>query len=69
MIAGRLVIITTNQQYGLTWGSFGPDAHPRYLGVYGHLDPTQAFKLGINTIVFALTQEGSVTNRVMDSVR
>jgi hypothetical protein len=31
-------------------------------------DPTRALQFGVNTIVFALTQEGSITKRVMDSV-
>ena len=29
----------------------------------------RAFQMGVNIIIFALTQEGSITNRVMDAVR
>ena len=68
VIDGRLVVITTNQKYGLAWGSYGPDGHPASLSAYGHLDPRHVFEFGINIIVFALTQEGSITNRVMDTV-
>jgi hypothetical protein len=32
------------------------------------IDPTLVFRFGINTIIFALTQEGSITKRAMDSV-
>jgi hypothetical protein len=31
-------------------------------------DPTRQLQFGVNLIVFALTQEGSITNQVMDSV-
>ena len=33
------------------------------------LDPTRQFQFGINTIIFALTQEGSITERLMDVVQ
>ncbi|GAG52487.1 unnamed protein product, partial [marine sediment metagenome] len=31
-------------------------------------DNTRVYQMGVNTIVSALTQEGSITHRVMDSV-
>jgi hypothetical protein len=34
-----------------------------------HMDDTRGLQFGVNLIIFALTQEGSITNRVMDSVR
>ena len=33
------------------------------------LDPIRTLQFGVNVIVFALTQEGSVTNRLMNEVR
>ena len=59
-IGGRLLAINTNQGYIIGW----------YTGWYPKLsgDPTQ-FRWGINTIIFALTQEGSITRRLMDSVQ
>jgi hypothetical protein len=68
IIEGRLVVITTNLKYGLKWGSFGPGGHPATLDIYGLQDPKRLFEFGINTIIFALTQEGSITKRVMDGV-
>lgn len=36
---------------------------------YTHLDPTRVHQFFVNVVVFALTQEGSITKRVMDEVR
>ena len=67
---GRIVSITNNAFYVDCWGRWGKD------GVYGaedrrfvDRDPTRQFQFGINTIIFALTQEGSITHRLMTSVR
>jgi hypothetical protein len=33
------------------------------------MDNTRQLQFGVNLIVFALTQEGSITHRLMESVR
>ena len=64
-IGGRLWAIMSNKGWGNAWGDWG--------GYSGHgydwLDPTRALQFGINTIIFALTQEGSTTHRLMDSIK
>jgi hypothetical protein len=57
-IGGRLVAINTNQGYLVSW-----------LGWYEQFPKIGEFRFGINTIIFALTQEGSITNRLMDITR
>ena len=44
------------------WWNGGPQREHK-------MDGTRAFQFGVNMIIFALTQEGSITNRIMDSVR
>lgn len=65
-IDGRLVAFHTNQGYG--WGDWG-HVTPGAGDAYAKYDPAIQFQFGINTIIFALTQEGSITKRVMDSVK
>ena len=38
-------------------------------GAYHKNDITRMLQFCVNTLVFALTQEGSITNQVMDTVR
>ena len=52
------------QNLGIAWENI-----PVYQDKKLYLDNTRLLQFGINTIVFALTQEGSITNRVMESVR
>ena len=69
-INGRLVCIYSTKGYFVPWGDWGPDgAGTRQGHNYAHLDPTRQLQFGANLIIFALTQEGSITNRVMDAVR
>ena len=57
----RLVVIYSTKWYTSAWGNWGPKlAHKK--------NNTRQLQFGINTIIFALTQEGSITNRVMDIV-
>ena len=58
-IDGRMIIMFCHQWYGIAWGSWP--------SVY-NLDNTRQLQFGVNLLVFALTQEGSITNRVMDMV-
>jgi hypothetical protein len=57
---GRLLAIMSNKAYQDIWGG-----NPACRGV----DRTRSYQMGVNIIIFALTQEGSITNRLMDSVR
>ena len=58
-IDGRLLGICTAKNYTGAW-----DVWPNWPGI----DNTRQLQLGINFIVFALTQEGSITQQVMCSV-
>ena len=57
VVDGRLVAILTDKGYTASWTWWTPG-----------LDATRQFQFGVNTIVFALTQEGSITHQVMDNV-
>jgi len=66
-LGDRLAGITTNQMYGQCWGDWGRmTIGGRYY--YKDLDPDRVLQFGINTVIFALTQEGSITHRLMDSL-
>ena len=62
-IENRLVGVMSNQAFANAWGDWNQR------GGYMGLDPTRPLQFGVNTIIFALTQEGSITNRVMNMVR
>ena len=57
-IDGRLVGVSTRKNYWACWWHDG-----------SNFDVSRIQQFGVNIILFALVQEGSVTNRVMDSVR
>jgi len=59
VVQGRLVAILSNKAIPWLWGV--PD-DPQ-------LRSERFLQLGINTIIFALTQEGSITHRLMDSIQ
>jgi len=62
------VVICLNTQQGCVhaWGDWGPDGvHDSFK----ELDPTRCLEFGVNTIIFALTLEGSITHRLMDSIQ
>ena len=63
-VEGRLAAVISYQNLGIAWENI-----PVYQDKKLYLDNTRLLQFGINTIVFALTQEGSITNRVMESVR
>jgi hypothetical protein len=65
---GRLVAILSGKYYTHAWTFWGPGNYVNY-GDWADWNPERPLHFGINTIVFALTQEGSITNRVMDVVR
>ena len=66
---GRLVCIRSHKNFENAWSDQGSDGAPASGGAYAHLDPQRALQFGVNLVVYALTQEGSITNRVMDAVR
>ena len=63
-IDGRLAVVMSYQNLGLAWENPGANNDKSLV-----LDNTRHLQFGINTIIFALTQEGSITNRVMEIVR
>jgi len=69
-IGQRLTLIYTNMGYCNAWGDWGRSGGLRgYSPDEKDWDPTRQFQFGVNLLVFALTQEGSITNRVMDALR
>ncbi len=56
VIDGRLVILYSNRDYGCDWSEWWSG------------DPTNSYKFGVNSIIFALTQEGSITHQAMHYV-
>ena len=65
---GRLVAIFTIKGYWCPWAYHGPTARVK-AAPYSSWDPGRAFQFGVNLIIFALTQEGSITHRLMDSIK
>jgi len=64
-IENRMVAIASQKWWANPWGDWGPDgAH----GGYSKLDPTRQLQFGVNLVIFALTQEGSITHQVMQYV-
>ena len=65
-INGRLLLILCYKHYVFTWGDWG-----RKIELTRNVwdrDNTRQIQFGINTIVFALIQEGSITHRLMDAI-
>jgi hypothetical protein len=60
----RLLVLYTNNNLVHGWVS----RSPVYGDWYPDLDGTRVFQFSVNTIVFALTQEGSITYRLMGGV-
>ena len=65
-VEGRLLTFITGKGYGEGWTIMGPGGV--FPTSFKAFDDTPAFRFGVNTIVFALTQEGSITHRLMESV-
>ena len=69
-VGERIVAITNNAGYISPWGDWGQEAIPSERNsTYGVYDPRRQLEFGVNTIIFALTQEGSITRRLVDTVR
>ena len=59
IIAGRMLGIMTRKNYSAAWATWAQ---------HFKIDDTKQLQFGVNVIIFALTQEGSITNRVMDII-
>jgi hypothetical protein len=64
-LEGRMWILFSQKGYALGVHDFWPGSYYPMAGG----NPVRIVQFCINTIIFALTQEGSITNRVMDVVR
>ena len=64
IISDRLVALMSNKAFDEAWS-----LHQGNAGWSKTYDNTRALQFGINSVVFALTQEGSITYRVMHAVR
>ena len=56
-----MVVIESKKWFCSPWADWRPGVYER--------DPTRQLQVGVNLLVFALTQEGSITHRVMDAVK
>jgi hypothetical protein len=63
----RLSAVLSKKWYCLPWTFWGLN-RPGTGGADLKEDPERCFQFGVNTIIFALTQEGSITHRLMESV-
>jgi hypothetical protein len=64
IVDGRLVAILSKKGYYSPWADWG--THPG--AAYDTMDPRRQLQFGVNVIIFALSQEGSITRQVMDTV-
>jgi hypothetical protein len=62
-VEGRLLAFVTGKGFAQAWSIFGPSP-----GSAPNFDPKPGFRFGTNTVVFALTQEGSITHRLMSTL-
>jgi hypothetical protein len=60
-LGGRLFVVVGQKNYASSWVDW-PQADSRR-------DNTRQLQFAVNMIVFALTQEGSITHRLMESIR
>jgi len=69
-INGRMYAILSRKGLGHAWSDWGPDGAGARQGHsdYRKFTPTRALQFGVNVIIFALTQEGSVTQQAMNYV-
>jgi hypothetical protein len=66
-INSRLVAIHSMKAYMIAWADWGQGSFS-YSTTYAKMNPTRPLQFGVNLVVFALTQEGSITKRTMDIV-
>lgn len=63
----RLVGLISSEDFTTIWTCWGTGAGD--YRPYDRLSSTRHLQLGVNFVVFALTQEGSITHQVMDGIR
>jgi hypothetical protein len=63
-LEGRLLAVMSKRGYFQPWFLWGPDFSKKSWAQ----DNTRQHQFAVNTIVFALTQEGSITRRLMGAV-
>jgi hypothetical protein len=66
---GRLIAIHCNKAYVFTWGDWATPGMSANIVKRDDLDNRRQLQFGINTIIFALTQEGSITRRLMETMQ
>lgn len=66
---GHLAAVISEKWYAYVWGTFGLKPSTRWTTrPYETLDPSRQLQFAVNLVVYALTQEGSITKRLMESV-
>ena len=69
-VGGHIAVIANNCEMSGAWSDFGADCVPLMRGsAHSKNDPTRSLQFGVNSVIFALTREGSITKRVMDAVQ
>jgi len=68
-VNGHLSVILSRKSFYSPWKDWGKTPWGSKGGSYVNWDPERALQFAVNLIVFALTQEGSITHRLMDSIR
>ncbi len=69
-VDGRMYAILSRKGMGHAWSDWGLDGAGARQGHsdYAQFDPTRSLQFGVNVVIFALTQEGSITQQVMNYV-
>ena len=63
-IEDRLVALISSEDLTTIWTVWGVRGNS-----YPTVNPTRHYQLGVNIVIFALTQEGSITRQVMDGIQ
>ena len=70
VLDGRVAAFISEKWYTYAWGAYGIKPSARWTSrPYEKIDATRVLQFGVNVVVFALTQEGSITHRLMESLR
>ena len=67
-VRGHLCTVLSRKSFYSPWKDWGKSPFGSKGNSYINWNPERAFQFGINLIVFALTQEGSITHRLLDSI-
>ena len=66
-VGDRLVGLISSEDFTTIWTCWGTGAGD--YRPYDKLNPTRHYQFGVNIVIFALTQEGSITRQVMDGIQ